>query len=75
MMDPELGDAVIAGLIARPRRVLRPQASTIARSWAGDGDLIDPTVAPPGGSDARKDGIAVGYRRSANWNVERRSRN
>jgi len=64
MMDPELGDAVINGLIARGHERVLPPAGVNHRTFMGGGQaiMIDPTSgALAGASDVRKDGIAIGY--------------
>jgi gamma-glutamyltranspeptidase / glutathione hydrolase len=64
MMDPELGDAVIAGLIARGHERVLPPPGVKHRTFMGGGQaiMIDPvTGALAGASDVRKDGIAIGY--------------
>ena len=64
MMEPELGDAVIQGLIAKGHERVLPPAGLRHRIFMGGGQaiMIDPTTgALSGASDARKDGMALGY--------------
>ena len=64
MMEPELGDAVINGLVALGHERVLPPAGLRHRSFMGGGQaiMIDPaTKALMGGSDSRKDGLAIGY--------------
>ena len=64
MMEPELGDAVIKGLIALGHERVLPPAGLRHRIFMGGGQaiMIDPaTGALRGGSDSRKDGLAIGY--------------
>jgi gamma-glutamyltranspeptidase/glutathione hydrolase len=65
MMEPELGEAVIAGLVARGHeRALPPAEGARHRTYMGGGQaiMIDPvTGALSGASDVRKDGLALGY--------------
>ena len=64
MMEPELGDAVINGLIALGHERVLPPNGLRHRIFMGGGQaiMIDPaTNALLGASDKRKDGIAIGY--------------
>jgi gamma-glutamyltranspeptidase/glutathione hydrolase len=64
MMEPELGEAVINGLIALGHERVLPPAGLRHRIFMGGGQaiMIDPkTGALSGGSDIRKDGLAIGY--------------
>lgn len=64
MMDPELGDSVINALVALGHERVLPPAGLRHRIFMGGGQaiMIDPaTGALFGGSDWRKDGLAIGY--------------
>lgn len=64
MMDPELTDAVIDGLIARGHERVLPPEGLKHRTFMGGGQaiMIDPASgALAGASDVRKDGLAIGY--------------
>ena len=64
MMEPELGDAVIQGLIARGHERVLPPTGLRHRIFMGGGQaiMIDPASgALSGASDVRKDGLALGY--------------
>ncbi|MCC7010341.1 MAG: gamma-glutamyltransferase [Acidobacteria bacterium] len=64
MMEPELGDAVIQGLVARGHQRVLPPEGVEHRTFMGGGQaiVIDPqTGALSGASDIRKDGLAIGY--------------
>lgn len=64
MMEPELGDAVIQGLIAKGHERVLPPTGLRHRIFMGGGQaiMIDPASgALSGGSDVRKDGLAIGY--------------
>jgi gamma-glutamyltranspeptidase/glutathione hydrolase len=64
MMEDELTQPVIDGLIARGHERVLPPAGLRHRIFMGGGQaiMIDPaTGALLGGSDTRKDGLAIGY--------------
>jgi gamma-glutamyltranspeptidase/glutathione hydrolase len=64
MMEPELGDAVIGGLAALGHERVFPPTGLRHRIFMGGGQaiMIDPVTGElAGGSDKRKDGIALGY--------------
>lgn len=64
MMEDGLTVAVIEGLIRRGHRRLLPPAGVMHRALMGGGQaiMVDPaTGALLGASDARKDGVALGY--------------
>lgn len=64
MMDPDLGDAVINGLVALGHERVLPPNGLRHRIFMGGGQaiMIDPvSKVLLGGSDSRKDGLAIGY--------------
>jgi gamma-glutamyltranspeptidase/glutathione hydrolase len=64
MMDDELTSPVIGALVERGHERVRPAAGLTHRALMGGGQaiMIDPaTGALSGGSDSRKDGLALGY--------------
>lgn len=64
MMEPDLGDAVIKGLVALGHERVLPPTGLRHRIFMGGGQaiMVDPaTGALFGGSDQRKDGLALGY--------------
>jgi gamma-glutamyltranspeptidase/glutathione hydrolase len=64
MMEDGLGQAVIDALLARGHSRVLPQAGMTHRALMGGGQaiMIDPATGMlSGGSDCRKDGIALGY--------------
>jgi gamma-glutamyltranspeptidase/glutathione hydrolase len=64
MMEPELGEAVIGGLVALGHERVFPPRGLRHRIFMGGGQaiMIDPVTGElAGGSDKRKDGIALGY--------------
>jgi gamma-glutamyltranspeptidase/glutathione hydrolase len=64
MLEPELGDAVIGGLLALGHERVLPPTGLRHRIFMGGGQavMIDPVTGElAGGSDKRKDGIALGY--------------
>lgn len=64
MLEPELGDAVINGLVALGHERVLPPTGLRHRIFMGGGQaiMIDPvTNALIGASDSRKDGLAIGY--------------
>jgi gamma-glutamyltranspeptidase/glutathione hydrolase len=64
MMEETLGAAVIDGLVQRGHERILPPVGIMHRALMGGGQaiMIDPdTGALSGGSDPRKDGLALGY--------------
>jgi gamma-glutamyltranspeptidase/glutathione hydrolase len=64
MIDPEVGQAVIDALVARGHQYLAAPPGVQYRALMGGGQaiMVDPaTGALVGGSDKRKDGLALGY--------------
>jgi gamma-glutamyltranspeptidase/glutathione hydrolase len=64
LLEDELTDAVISRLIERGHRRTRPDAGYTVRAQMGGGQaiMIDfATGTLMGGSDPRKDGLALGY--------------
>jgi gamma-glutamyltranspeptidase/glutathione hydrolase len=64
MLEDTLPPAVIADLVARGHERVLPPAGIMHRALMGGGQaiMIDPqTGALSGGSDGRKDGLAIGY--------------
>ena len=64
MMEPELGDAVINGLVAKGHERVLPPPGLMHRTFMGGGQaiMLDPlTGMLMGASDIRKDGMALGY--------------
>lgn len=64
MMEPDLGDAVINGLVALGHQRVLPPSGLRHRIFMGGGQavMVDPvTKILMGGSDSRKDGLAIGY--------------
>jgi gamma-glutamyltranspeptidase/glutathione hydrolase len=64
MLEPEIGEAVIGGLTALGHERVFPPAGLRHRIFMGGGQavMIDPLTGElAGGSDRRKDGIALGY--------------
>jgi gamma-glutamyltranspeptidase/glutathione hydrolase len=64
MMEPELTQAVIDGLVARGHERVLPPGGLRHRIFMGGGQaiMVDPaTGALVGASDTRKDGLAIGY--------------
>ena len=64
MMEDDLTQAVIDGLIQRGHERVLPPAGAVHRTFMGGGQaiMIDPATGTLlGASDVRKDGVAIGY--------------
>jgi gamma-glutamyltranspeptidase/glutathione hydrolase len=64
MMEDELAQPVIDGLVAKGHERVLPPAGLRHRIFMGGGQaiMVDPaTGALLGASDSRKDGVALGY--------------